>query len=397
MKKNIILKLLFMSIMLLCSSDVLAKTDLFTCDYNKITWFPDNNIYGKISVVVYDDKTVSLLHNGTTYDKATQFKFKIGNNEYDMEITDEIYEFFYKQAVDTNNKYSCPSLNVQTIVSNVYNIGLAEGKATDPSSSWNFEGSITNLNDDNKNNAVNVTKECKISHSHKDGGLPGYSYDLVLKMFSNGKKQICFLPLTSGSNTIISSNCSYVNSNEDTLIMYNNENFVIKKENHSAFFPQNTSQEKANTFSCPSQDVYIGVSGSGYQFTFNKKDLDGFDSNIGKPKDDSDAKSDDNNDSDQEVERCEVLPEAIKNYIMQALKLIRWGGLVLMIVLGTLDFVKASAADDQDALKKAGQNFIKRLIAVIILFLLPLLVELILFIAGKIGFNFGECYSVSEF
>lgn len=107
--------------------------------------------------------------------------------------------------------------------------------------------------------------------------------------------------------------------------------------------------------------------------------------------------SPDNNDSDQEVEKCEVLPKAIKNYIMQALKLIRWGGLVLMIVLGTLDFVKASASDDQDAIKKAGQNFIKRLIAVIILFLLPLLVELILFIVGKIGFNFGECYKVSEF
>ena len=104
-----------------------------------------------------------------------------------------------------------------------------------------------------------------------------------------------------------------------------------------------------------------------------------------------------NDDSDQEVERCEVFPKAIKDYIMQALKLIRWGGLVLMVVLGTLDFVKASASDDQDAIKKAGQNFIKRLIAVIILFLLPLLVELILFIVGKIGFNFGECYKVSEF
>ena len=107
--------------------------------------------------------------------------------------------------------------------------------------------------------------------------------------------------------------------------------------------------------------------------------------------------STDDSTTDTPAEKCEVLPEAIKNYIMQALKLIRWGGLVLMIVLGTLDFVKASAADDQDAIKKAGQNFIKRLIAVIILFLLPILVELILFIAGKIGFNFGECYKVSEF
>ena len=48
-----------------------------------------------------------------------------------------------------------------------------------------------------------------------------------------------------------------------------------------------------------------------------------------------------------------------------------------MIFLGVLDFTKAVASDDQDALKKAWGHFIKRLIAVIILFLLPLLMELI--------------------
>ena len=104
----------------------------------------------------------------------------------------------------------------------------------------------------------------------------------------------------------------------------------------------------------------------------------------------------DNQDNDKPIEDvCEVLPESIKNYIMDALNLIRWVSLALMIVLGTLDFVKAAASDDQDALKKAWQNFIKRLIAVIILFLLPILVEFILYIAGLAGF--GECYPITDF
>lgn len=88
----------------------------------------------------------------------------------------------------------------------------------------------------------------------------------------------------------------------------------------------------------------------------------------------------------QKVENCEVIPDAVEEYIVEALKLIRWGGLALMIVLGVLDFVKAAAADDQDALKKAWQSFIKRLIAVIILFLLPMIVEILM---EFINSNFG--------
>lgn len=81
-------------------------------------------------------------------------------------------------------------------------------------------------------------------------------------------------------------------------------------------------------------------------------------------------------------EKCETVPTAIKVYIYDALKLIRWIALVLLIVLGTLDFVKAIANDDQDAIKKSSQNFMRRLIAVIILFLLPLFIELGLGMVG---------------
>ena len=83
-------------------------------------------------------------------------------------------------------------------------------------------------------------------------------------------------------------------------------------------------------------------------------------------------------DDDTDISNCETIPAAIKEYITQALRLIRWIGLVLMIILGVLDFTKAVASDDQEAVKKAWQKVIKRLIAVIILFLLPMLVELIL-------------------
>jgi len=51
---------------------------------------------------------------------------------------------------------------------------------------------------------------------------------------------------------------------------------------------------------------------------------------------------------------------------------------VVVIVLGILDFLKAAGSGEAEAMKKAGTDFLKRVIAVIVLFLLPLIVDLIL-------------------
>ncbi len=50
---------------------------------------------------------------------------------------------------------------------------------------------------------------------------------------------------------------------------------------------------------------------------------------------------------------------------------------ILLMLLGALDFSKAVLSSDHDALKKAGQDFIKRVIATIILLLLPLFLQLV--------------------
>ena len=83
-----------------------------------------------------------------------------------------------------------------------------------------------------------------------------------------------------------------------------------------------------------------------------------------------------------DIEVCETIPKILREYIVDALKVIRWIGLVAMIILGVLDFTKAVASDDQDLLKKSWGHFTKRLIAVIILFIIPLLVEFSLNIVG---------------
>ena len=64
--------------------------------------------------------------------------------------------------------------------------------------------------------------------------------------------------------------------------------------------------------------------------------------------------------------------------INNILKFVRYVALALVIALGALDFMKAAGSGEPDAMKKSGQSFMKRMIAVVILFLLPVIVDFIL-------------------
>lgn len=64
-----------------------------------------------------------------------------------------------------------------------------------------------------------------------------------------------------------------------------------------------------------------------------------------------------------------------------------WGWVLILapvglIVLGAMDFVKATASGDNDAIKKASSHFIKRAIAVVLLFLLKPLLKMVFTIFG---------------
>ena len=65
-------------------------------------------------------------------------------------------------------------------------------------------------------------------------------------------------------------------------------------------------------------------------------------------------------------------------FIYNILKWVKYITPVLVIILGILDFVKALAAQDDDAMKKAQGKFVKRLIAAVLLFLLPLIIDYVL-------------------
>ena len=55
---------------------------------------------------------------------------------------------------------------------------------------------------------------------------------------------------------------------------------------------------------------------------------------------------------------------------------VKYVGLALVVVLSTMDFLKVVIGDKDDELKKAFSRFVKRFIAVILLFLTPVLIDL---------------------
>ena len=69
-------------------------------------------------------------------------------------------------------------------------------------------------------------------------------------------------------------------------------------------------------------------------------------------------------------------------YLQFAFNLIKYAAIIMLIVLTVIDYAKAVASSNQDAIKKATMNTVKRLIIAAIIFLLPMLIEFLFKILG---------------
>ncbi len=113
-----------------------------------------------------------------------------------------------------------------------------------------------------------------------------------------------------------------------------------------------------------------------------------------KPSNDNDNDNDDNltedlnPDFDFRAEDCEsYLGNPIDKgspayYLAFIFDLMKYAAIVILIVLTIIEFVKATASSNQDAMKKAIQNSIKRLLIAVIIFFVPTLVMFILQLFG---------------
>lgn len=82
---------------------------------------------------------------------------------------------------------------------------------------------------------------------------------------------------------------------------------------------------------------------------------------------------------------CEtLLGEDLINKINSYLKIIKISVPILLLVYGIMDFVKALFSPEEGEMKKAQQTFMKRLLIAVLIFLVPILVNLLLNLANQV-------------
>lgn len=147
-------------------------------------------------------------------------------------------------------------------------------------------------------------------------------------------------------------------------------------------FKKQWNQIYKNTGECP-KISFAKWDGYHVYFTEEEKDepLNSAGTQDAQPKEEEETNTDSGNSQLQPgdiVTGCEVIPEVVRKWINNILNFVRYVALALVIALGALDFMKAAGSGEPDAMKKAGQTFMKRMIAVVVLFLLPVIVDFIL-------------------
>jgi hypothetical protein len=90
-------------------------------------------------------------------------------------------------------------------------------------------------------------------------------------------------------------------------------------------------------------------------------------------------------------------PEEVNCKVFQKITAPIWTAIriiapILAIVLGALDFLRATAASDEKEMKKATSNFVKRLIMLALLFLLTYLINFIVGLVSGVDLgNIAQC------
>lgn len=74
-----------------------------------------------------------------------------------------------------------------------------------------------------------------------------------------------------------------------------------------------------------------------------------------------------------------------KEYLVDFLNIIRIVGVAMVIIFSTIDFGKAIIAQDNEALKKSSQTAFKRLTIAIVIFFLPIVLNILLSLIGLSG------------
>lgn len=76
---------------------------------------------------------------------------------------------------------------------------------------------------------------------------------------------------------------------------------------------------------------------------------------------------------------------SVAYWLQWVLDVIKYVAIAALLVLSTMDFIKALVSNDKDAVKKAGTTTAKRFIYCVLIFFLPIIVDFLMTLFGAYG------------
>ena len=357
MKKRLLMISTFLLSFIILITNVNAAQEL-TCAYGDGGWTQK-----PVKLVQNKDGTLfkyTASHGtylGITETKWEKFDVKITNFKYKSEESDKYSSDFLDE---NGNLSSCPScLNYATAGADKIE---AYNKVKDK-----CDTGFVPL-DDSKNEAL--TEEKTIEKTSQE----------VKQKMQEYQMNYCKYVLYTDTNA------TYVDKDITKIVeLYYNENSFNFTEGYTTKFTANDIISK-NEGSCPEKiySYYNDLVPDQEMFYVNSKEkpspnrtwiLTGQQNYSSSPSDNQVPTTDD---------ACQLLGDDTIKLIDDIMRIIRIIVPLLLIVLGMTDFLRATFSDNEDNMKKDRERFIKRIIAAIIVFIVPMFVHLVLNVANSV-------------
>ena len=248
--------------------------------------------------------------------------------------------------------------------------------------------SAQEINEINSNQII-TTYECSnryyIDQDYIKGVNLGGRVSFTFLIKSDGKKYVKIFKNDSEYGTYLYGNTITIN---DQILRF-------RTEDESFFFSQNSSQINNNTFSCPSlSNVAVGYVDGEYvvskKSTIEEESEYDFSSST-VTADELDSRDGNNSQSNisigkynKSTDTCYFLlgggtkenPPALVSYLQIAYTIVKVASILLLIVFSMLDLSNVITSD-KDILMKSIKKWVKRLVILIIILLLPTFIDII--------------------
>lgn len=408
MKKYLIFIVVLFNVFLLNTN---AANKLMQCDYN--AKYGDGSRYIKYRVIYMDDGTIFQTmpqSEATEYTEGSKARFSSQVNFYPtifLSDSNAVESAFYNALVASNftaeamkpyyEEKTCPHLAFSYDNNNYYILPVEDSTLHDPYGSYIWvTAPTTKLFDENEEPVEEEKPEMTTVCSY-----PGVTIDNVpsvnieFQMYNNGEKYFKFYFTERGENT---AQIAKVKDGTDTIINATKDNgddytIYLPSNEIANVFSQNSEQKKNNTFTCPNESKIWLIEEAGIQAGYYKISTNAEEAKEYSYTTDFAIRGDTDIDWNFDADSCNsILGEISDNnspahYLNFAFNIIKYAAIVILFVFTIIDFTKAITASKDDAIKKASQNMIKRLIIAAIIFFLPYIIIFILEILGIVTNN----------